>query len=261
MHPRLFVILSGLVLAADTPAIAEDSQTDKPRVVIPLNGPWQFRRDDRPVDEWKTISVPSCFGDHEAADFHGVGWYKKTIVPFTAAPGKRVLAHFEAAATSSQISWNGRSVGQHLGGWTPFRCDVTELVRKADPMRAYELRVRVDEKVGHNTQGFLPIIEPHFGGLWQKVQLVIVPDPYIDDLGLMAIGDPDTAKLRIDFPIHGDASGISRLVVRYRERSASSWNSCVFQPDASAAHRRFKEIQSGIARLEVPVPSPQRWSP
>jgi hypothetical protein len=25
--------------------------------------------------------------------------------------------------------------------------------------------VRLDEKVGHNTQGFLPVVEPHFGGL------------------------------------------------------------------------------------------------
>ena len=259
MYPHLFVILSGLILAADTRATAEKSQSEKSRVVISLNGSWQFRRDDRSADEWKTVPVPSCFADHEVPDFHGVGWYKKTVARFTPAPGKRVLAHFEAAATSAQVWWNGRSVGRHLGGWTPFRCDITELVHKSD--QDHELRVRVDEKVGHNTQGFLPIIEPHFGGLWQSVQLVIVPDPYIDDLNLLVVGDPDAAKLKIEFPIHGNTSGISRLVVRYRERSSSKWNSCIFEPQANTARTQLQQIQDGIARLEVPVPSPRRWSP
>ena len=70
--------------------------------------------------------------------------------------------------------------------------------------------MRVDEKVGHNSQGFLPVFAPHFGGIWQEVQLLIVPDHWIDDLTLLAHGDPETGKLHLQVPLHGadDGSGL-----------------------------------------------------
>ena len=45
--------------------------------------------------------------------------------------------------------------GRLPGGWTPFRLDLT-----GRPDRDRELTIRGDEQVGHNTQGFLPIVVP-----------------------------------------------------------------------------------------------------
>ena len=39
------------------------------------------------------------------------------------------------AATEAEVWWDGELLGSHLGGWTPFRFDVTELVRRAPPGR------------------------------------------------------------------------------------------------------------------------------
>jgi hypothetical protein len=99
-----------------------------------------------------------------------------------------LLLHFNAAATHAEVWWNDVRLGEHLGGWTPFRFDVTELVRK-NPNGPHTISVKLDEKVGHNTQGFLPIIQPHFGGLWQEVKIIDVAESYIDDLDLYAFGD------------------------------------------------------------------------
>ena len=198
---------------------ALESPTNPARQVISLDGDWLFQRDGAKSDNWKTISVPAGFDQHEGIDFHGVGWYRKVIPAFPLPAGKRVLLHFQAAATEAEVWWNGRRVGTHLGGWTPFRCDITEDVRKAAAGRPHELRVRLDEKVGHNTQGFLPIIAPHFGGLWQDVQLLVVPETYCDNLNLLAVGNLKTCEIQLDIPLCGKLP-VAEEPVRFRCRFA-----------------------------------------
>ena len=241
-----------LFAAAFHACLLSGAERGSPRQTRSLNGAWQFRRDQEPADTWKTVQVPSTFQAHEGAEFHGVGWYRKVVDPFAAPAGSRVLLHFQAAATEAEVWWDGELLGGHLGGWTPFRFDVTELVRRAPPGRPHELRVRLDEKVGHNTQGFLPVIEPHFGGLWQDVRLLIVPETYVNDLELMSIGEPDTGELRLELPIAGtSAAGIANVGLRYRLRGKGHW--AVLAPS----------IQRSGSNLVVKaaVPAARLWSP
>jgi hypothetical protein len=151
--------------------------TAAPRRTVSLNGRWTFQTNGAPASLWKPVSVPSNWETHEGTNFDGVGWYRRQLDHLQVPDGCRVLLHFQAAATEATVFWNGVRVGSHLGGWTPFRVDVTDLVARTN-----EIRVRLDEKVGHNTQGFLPIVQPHFGGLWQSVRLEIVPPVYFNDL-------------------------------------------------------------------------------
>jgi hypothetical protein len=217
-----------------------------------LNGPWEFQRDG--AKDWKTVQVPAPFQSHEGIGYHGVGWYRKRLPAFPVPNDKRVLLHIEAAATFTEVWWNGAKVGSHLGGWTPFRLDVTDQVRKQPGNQ--EIKIRVDEKVGHNTQGFLPVIAPHFGGIWQDVRLIIVPETYIDDLRLQAIGNPDTGKLELVVPCERlNAFRVREEVhVAYKLRGATY---------ASKQPVRVEEndIQGKEIRVAVPVPGFERWSP
>ena len=232
--------------------VGAEAGPDSPRQAISLDGAWLFQREGAPTNQWKTVPVPSSFQDHEGTDFHGVGWYRRIIPPFPLPAGKRVLVQFQAAATEAEVWWNGTRVGTHLGGWTPFRFDVTDLVRAATPGRPRELRVRLDEKVGHNTQGFLPIIAPHFGGLWQNVSLLIVPETYCDDLRWLAVGDPASGELRLDIPLAGSAPAtVPHGAVRWRLRGEAPWT----------------EAEPGIRRsgdtllVRTPVANARLWSP
>ncbi len=176
------------------------SAVETPRQTRSLNGEWQFVAGDlQPAlanIRWQTVTVPQAWEQHEGMAFDGIGWYRKTLDPIDLKPNRRLLLHFDAVATHAAVYWNGTKLGEHLGPWTPFRFDVTEAIRKA-PMGPHVIDVRVDEKVGHNTQGFLPIIQPHFGGIWQEVKLIEVPDLYIDDLKLRAFGDPSRRAVEI----------------------------------------------------------------
>ena len=149
----------------DAPAVAPFDAPEE------LNAGWEFRRDNR--DTWKSVAIPSTFESHEGVRFDGIGHYridlKKHLLSKPADPSKRLVLRFEGAATRATVRCNGQILAQHLGGWTPFECDLTEPFCEPSA-KTCELLVEVDELVGHNSQGFLPVFAPHFGGLWKPVQ-------------------------------------------------------------------------------------------
>jgi hypothetical protein len=242
------IVLGAMTSAAlrATPAPTSSRQNSS------LNGDWLFQREGAKADDWKTVRVPSSFDQHEGIAFHGVGWYRKSVPAFTLPAGKRALVHFQAAATEAEVWWNGEKLGTHLGGWTPFRFDITELVRKAPAGQPHELRVRLDEKVGHNTQGFLPIIAPHFGGLWQDVQLLVLPETYCDDLRLLAVGDLGKSALQLEIPLAGTVPATLPLVsIRCRLRGETNWTVPPLQTT----------FAGGRIQASAPLANPRRWSP
>ncbi len=155
-----------------------------------LDGPWEFCREGE-KSKWKPVTVPSSMQSHEGTDWHGIGVYRRSVGKLNIPAGKRLLLHFTAVATFAEVFWNGTKVGEHLGGWTSFRLDVTDLIRDKPADFKHILTIKVDERVGHNTQGFLPIVQPHFGGIWQPVKLITVPDKFIDDLRALPPPDAD----------------------------------------------------------------------
>lgn len=187
-HSDLQYSLSFMFLLALCPLVLADGL---PRTEQSLDGAWEFRRDDAKDMAWKQVNVPSSMQSHEGNDWHGIGWYRKKLGARIIPEGQRLLVQVTAAATFAEVYLNGTKVGEHLGGWTPFRIDVTDLVRKAVPNSDHELTIKVDERVGHNTQGFLPIIQPHFGGLWQSVKLITMPNNYVDDLRVTVPADAE----------------------------------------------------------------------
>ena len=251
---KKLVLLAIATLCSATAGPAQPTaRTPSPaRQTVSLTGDWLFQRDGMNPADWKTVQVPSSFQQHEGTAFHGVGWYRKSIPAFALPAGKRVLLHFEAAATAAEVWWNGQKLGTHVGGWTPFRFDVTDLVRKAPPGQVHELRVRLDEQVGHNSQGFLPIIAPHFGGLWQEVGLLLLPETYCDDLQLLAVGDLGLPGFRFEIPLAGTVPAtLPPLSIRCRLRSESNWTVLPVQANFS----------KGRIAAVAPLAHPRPWSP
>jgi len=243
-----------LCLALATAAPAARAQE---RREVPLAGPWQFQRDGAPPDAWKAVVVPSTYQEHEGPEFKGVGHYRTTLPPVELPARARAILHFDAAATDAEVFLGGRRLGGHLGGWTPFRFDVTDLLRAPAPAGGHALRVRLDQKPGHNTQGFLPIIQPHFGGLWQGARIIVVPEIQLDDLRLLASGDPATKRLRLEAPVLAAGRPAAEGVpLDYRvtvcRRGAGDVVAFVGRAAASAG---------GQLALDLHVPAAVPWSP
>ncbi|HYE95607.1 MAG TPA: hypothetical protein VD962_05325, partial [Rubricoccaceae bacterium] len=164
-----------------------------------LNGPWQFCFDDEgsygvpdDVEAWThTIEVPfapeaprSGIGD---TGYHAVCWYERSFdVP--EGEGGRVLLHFGAVDYEARVWVNGRFVGAHVGGHTPFQFDVTDaLVEGAeqvvtvraedDPHDLAKPRGKQDWKEEPHS-----IWYPRTTGIWQTVWVERVPETYVQRL-------------------------------------------------------------------------------
>ncbi len=118
---------------------------------------------------WKTIDVPSAWEQVAGIDFNGAGWYRRTIVlpREWQGAGQRTWIEFDAVATAAGVWVNGKWCGGNVGDYVRWRVEITA----AAAAGKNEILVYVDELPGHITQGFLSVIAPHHGGIWQEVRM------------------------------------------------------------------------------------------
>lgn len=218
-----------------------------------LDGTWEIapesRPGDRPADAaFVRTTVPGTFEAALGHDFDGVAWYRRTL--HLEAPPASTRAYIEctAAATHATVYLDGVAIGSHLGGWTPFRCEIPAALRSE--AREALLEVRLDERVGHNTQGFLPIIQPHFGGLWQGVALRVDHGPTLDTHDIHCFGSLADSTVHVDCGTlaHPTASA-SRVHVRVRAG------------DSTLTEQTIDLDATGRARAEISVTPAAAWAP
>lgn len=251
--------------------IADSDEAPSTRSIILVDGQWDFRQETQ--SDWHAVQVPNSFETHEGEKFDGVGWYRKVLPALQYHRGKRWLLRFEAAATEAEVFCNDVSVGKHLGGWTPFECDITDFVAKAEGKKKLVVTVRLDERVGHNSQGFLPVFAPHFGGIWQSVSLVELPEKHIESGTMLAVGDCKTGQLRIEATLAGiggsssDSRAIESLLrdlairTRIRKRgSQSPWIENVY-PFTIDSVKTDRESKKATIVVSPSVKSFERWRP
>ena len=199
---------------------------------------WEFRPDGQ--TSWEPVSLPSTFESHQGVGFDGVGWYRKRFPRIRSKDSdlrsKRLILRFHGVATQATLWCDGKLVAEHLGGWTPFECDITDFVlppgsgqsapegstaeESPGASQDCEVLLKVDELVGHNSQGFLPVFAPHFGGIWKPIEALFVHAVRIDTKELFVWGEPSSKTLRYEIPLQGsDLEAIKELIdpgLRYR---------------------------------------------
>ncbi|WP_234735794.1 glycoside hydrolase family 2 protein [Tellurirhabdus bombi] len=225
-----------LWLAAPTPA----QYTLRDPKAIPLNGDWVFAmdpneagekakwyREDAPLNRWSRVTVPHCFSVDPRFQFYtGTTWYRRTF-PWQPVKGKRVILHFDAAFYETNVWLNGRKVGTHEGGYTPFHFDVTDYLQSATNTIAVS--------VNNNTwrPGTIPGAkdnnEPNdpfmgwlnYGGLIRPVYLTVEPEVYIENIKVDAMPDlaKGTASLKVKARIRnaGGQAAAPKLAIRVEQ--------------------------------------------
>ena len=155
-----------------------------------LDSGWRFMQGDpagvagqtmSPADpnwidsSWQAVSIPHCWGWQEAQQgkdyYRGPGWYRREL-DVTPEAGKRYFLRFEAASLVADVYLNGKSLGEHRGGFGAFCFEITKQLSETGTNL---LAVRVD-----NTK--FPDIAPLsgdfsvYGGLYRPVHLFVTAE-------------------------------------------------------------------------------------
>lgn len=221
------------MIQSPTPsASTQDGNYPRPQLVrrewADLSGEWAFGHDDD--DEglragWAngshdfplTISVPyppesALSGVHETG-FHPVVWYQRVLTPEQiAASGRtrdddRVLLHFGAVDYRTMVWIDGRLLGTHEGGQTPFSFEITEHVRAGEPVNLV-VRAEDDPLDVAQPRGKQDWLEdPHViwyhrtTGIWQPVWLETVPATHVRDVAWQS--DVPTGSVQLELKLDG----------------------------------------------------------
>jgi len=150
------------------------------------------------LDRGPRITVPGAWNAAEPAlrYYDGLIWFQRR---FTSRPlnGGRAFLRFEAVNYRSYVYLNGKEIGRHEGGFTPFVLEVTDALRAGDN----RLTVGVDST--HDAQSIPTTITDWdlYGGITRPVKLVYTPATFIDDATLSLGADGRiTGEVRLQGP-------------------------------------------------------------
>lgn len=175
------------------------------RELIRLDGLWRFALDDEATPEpWSgdlasTLEAPvpasynDVFADQAIHDHVGWVWYQRTVRVPRGWAGDRVMLRVDAATHEGVVYVDGTRVAAHVGGYTPFEADVTDVARAGEEVRITigvnnELTnetippgtIQVNE-MGRRTQSYRHDFY-NYAGLARSVLLYSVPETRVTDV-------------------------------------------------------------------------------
>jgi len=124
-----------------------------------------------------TLNVPGDWNTQrpDLLYYEGTVWYERTFDAAAGPKDARQFLQFGAAAQRAMVWLNGRRLGAHEGGFTPFAFEVTGRVRP----QANSLVVMVNDT---RRLGAIPAMNTdwwNYGGLTRGVRLVETPAAFI----------------------------------------------------------------------------------
>lgn len=164
-----------------------------------LNGTWQFAFDDLDeglADSWflpghnlpLTITVPFCYQSAMSGiggdEIHPILWYRRAFTVPGEMQDQRILLRFGAVDFACQVYVNGRYVGSHKGGYTPFALDITPALIQGEN----DLCLRVEDFPDctqprgkqYWARGLMGCWYTPTSGIWQSVYLEAVGAAHLE---------------------------------------------------------------------------------
>lgn len=130
-----------------------------------------------------TLNVP---GDWNTQDpkfmyYEGTVWYKKSFDYKKNKISNKLYLYFAGVNYKSDVYLNGKKLGVHKGGFTPFNFEIPDSILKAT---GNFLVVKVDNKRSANEVPTLNTDWWNYGGITRDVKLIELPENHITDYEL-----------------------------------------------------------------------------
>jgi len=131
------------------------------------------------LDTSPTMYIPTDWNMHDNKSlffYEGTIWFKRDFT-VTKKPGIRNILYFGAVNYEAKVWVNGKKVGEHIGGYTPFNFDITDVVKDGDNF----VVVKVDNKRHKDNVPTVNMDWWNYGGITREVILAEVPSTYIEN--------------------------------------------------------------------------------
>jgi beta-glucuronidase len=184
-----------------------------------------------------TLMVPGDWNsqNEKLLYYEGTIWYRRLFIFKKTDPANRVFIHFGAANYESDTYLNGKKLGKHIGGFTPFNYEITSLLKEDGEN---SIVVKVDNKRKYDGVPTLNTDWWNYGGITRDVIIVEVPATFITDYSIQLKKGSDTEidgfvkldgasknqTVKVEIPelksiteVTTDADGIGKFVIRVKK--------------------------------------------
>lgn len=184
-------------------------QNIKARNILNLDGKWHYIVDPFNTGDWgrfyfnkiqettdelleydfsaaPTLNVPGDWNsqDNKLLYYEGIVWYQRDFVAHPKA-GKRYFLNFGAVNYKAEVFLNGRLIGLHEGGFTPFEFEISDKILDGDNFIVIKTdNTRYAENVPAENFDWW-----NYGGITRDVVLAEMNETYINDYSLQLTSD------------------------------------------------------------------------
>lgn len=193
-------------------------------------------------DKSPTLLVPGDWNsqDNKLLYYEGTIWYRRIFDYKKSAPENRVFVHFGAVNYEADVYLNGRKLGKHIGGFTPFDYEITSLLKD----ESNSLVVKVDNKRHREGVPTLNTDWWNYGGITRDVEIVELPATFVADY-----------KIQLQKGNSGVIAGYVKMDGIQKSQQVK-----IEIPEINLT-QTVKTDADGIANFTFPVKKLSLWSP
>ena len=132
-------------------------ESNECRMLTSLDGFWNFKVEEQPIDPAQplansiTMAVPASFNDQvidqQIRNHDGYFWYQTTFNVSKMQLAQRNVLRFGSVTHEATVYVNGKQVGYHQGGFTPFEIELDGQIHLGEN----DLKVRVSNLLSNKT--------------------------------------------------------------------------------------------------------------
>jgi beta-glucuronidase len=246
--------------------------------------PWGFFRNAKPqkpedlieydFDKSPTMQIPGDWNtqDERLFFYEGTVWFKKSF-SVKADDGfidgrNKALLYFGAVNYDCRVWVNGKEAGHHVGGFTPFNYDVTEMLKEGENT----VIVKVDNKRHAEDVPTLIFDWWNYGGITRDVKLVKVTPVYIEDYNVQMVSlegrrlafsarlskaeaghtvTIDIPELKLKKAVTTDADGRVQMFAKFKPQLWSPENPKLYQVNISLDNATTITDEIGFRTIET----------
>lgn len=234
-----------------------------------INEGWQFvktpgNKTEIPTfDNAEKVHLPHTWNvadvwDDVKGSYRDAAWYRKSIFVADSLKNKKLFLFFEGANQLATVYVNGQKAGEHIGGYTAFRVDISDFVQFGKPNL-------IDVMVDNSYSTAIAPISGDFsmmGGIYRDVYLEITGKIHFAKMNYSSQGvlvktfqNADNTGFLIDATIDNSSGKFRNLMLRTRISDKQG------KLIATQINRKVKVVGVQSVRQLVVVPDFKLWSP